>query len=166
VATHLSARLALPGDPADAFALVTDPAYVERVATATGGHDVEVTVTPAEGAEEGATTVSARTMPANLPSYAKAFVGDTIRLVETRVFGPSAADGSRAGTFSVDFGSTPISIRGTLRLAADGSASAMAIEIEITASVPFVGGKVERIAAEWIERFVAKEEKVAAGQVT
>jgi hypothetical protein len=162
VATHLSARLALPGDPADAYALVTDPAYVERVATATGGHDVEVSVTPDD--DDGATTVSARTMPANLPSYAKAFVGDTIRLVETRVFGPPAADGSRVGTFSVDFGSTPISMRGTLRLAADGSASAMAIQIEITASVPFVGGKVERIAAEWIERFVAKEEKVAAGQ--
>jgi hypothetical protein len=162
VATHLSAHLALPGGPGDAFALVTDPDYVQRVATATGGHDVEVSVTPDDGG--GATAVSARTMPANLPSYAKAFVGDTIRLIETRMFGPPAPDGSRAGTFTVDFGSTPISIRGTLRLAAEGTASAMAIEVEVTASVPFVGGKVERIAAEWIERFVAKEEKVAAAQ--
>lgn len=164
MATHLSARLALPGPPPEAFALLTDPAYVEQVATATGGRDPDVAVTRTD--DDGATTVSARTMPANLPSYAKAFVGDTIRLTETRVFGPAAADGSRDGTFTVDFGSTPIAIRGTLRLATDASATAMAIEVEITASVPFVGGKVERVAAGWIERFVAKEEKVAAARVT
>lgn len=160
MATHLSAHLALPADPAGAFVLVTDPAYVERVATATGGHDVEVSVSRSD--DGSATTVSARTMPANLPSYAKAFVGDTIRLTETRVFGAPAADGSRDGAFTVDFGSTPISITGTLRLAPQGPASVLGIEAGITASVPFVGGKVERIAAEWIERFVAKEEQIAA----
>lgn len=163
MATHLSARLALPGPPASAFALVTDPAYVEQVATETGGHDAEVTVTRTD--DDGATTVSARTMPANLPAYAKAFVGDTIRLTETRVYGPASADGSRDGTFTVDFGSTPITIRGTLRLTAESGASVMVIEIDITASVPFVAGKVERVAAGWIERFVAKEEKVAAARV-
>ncbi len=162
MATHLSARLALPGPPTAAFALVTDPAYVEDVATSTGGHDVEVSVTSTD--DGGATTVSGRTMPANLPAYAKAFVGDTIRLTETRVFGPPGSDGSRDGTFTVDFGSTPIAIRGSLRLAAHASASVLAIEVEITASVPFVGGKVEQVAAGWIERFVAKEEKVAAAQ--
>ena len=160
MATHLSAHLALPADPAGAFALLTDPAYVEEVAVATGGHDVAVSVTP--GDDGGATVVSARTLPANLPSYAKAFVGETISLTETRVYSAPAADGSRDGTFDVDFGSTPISISGSLRLAPEGDASGLAIEVEIKASVPFVGGKVEGVASGWIEKFVAKEEKVAA----
>ena len=160
MATHLSAHLALPDDPAGAFALLTDPAYVEEVAVATGGHDVTVSVTP--GDDGGATVVSARTLPANLPSYAKAFVGDTISLTETRVYGAAAADGSRDGTFDVDFGSTPIAISGTLRLAPEGDAAGLAIEVDIKASVPFVGGKVEGVASGWIEKFVAKEEKVAA----
>jgi len=160
VATHLSAHLALPFDPARAYALLTDQAYVERVAVATGGHDVEVSTT--SDGEGGATVVSARTLPANLPSYAKAFVGDTISLTETRVYAPAADDGSRVGTFDVDFGTTPITISGSLRLAAEGDASGLAIEIEIKASVPFVGGKVEGVASGWIERFVAKEETVAA----
>ena len=161
MATHLSARLALPADPTGGFDLVTDPAYVEQVATATGGHDVEVSVTPSD--DGGATVVSARTLPANLPSYAKAFVGDTLRLVETRVYGPASADGSRDGTCAVDFGSVPIKITGTLRLAAvEAAASAIAIEMAITASVPFVGGKIERVAQDWIERFVAKEQTIAA----
>ena len=160
MATHLSAHLALPADPAAAFALLTDSAYVEEVAVATGGHDVEVSVTAGE--DGGATVVSARTLPAKLPSYAKAFVGETLSLTETRVYGPAAPDGSRDGTFDVDFGSTPIAISGTLRLAAEDGASGLSIEVEIKASVPFVGGKVEGMASGWIERFVAKEETVAA----
>lgn len=164
VSTHLSAHLALPDDPETAFALLTDPGYVEEVATATGGHDVSVTVTP--GDDGGATVVSARSLPANLPSYAKAFVGDTISLTETRVYGPAAADGSRDGTFDVDFGSTPITISGTLRLQPEGEVSGLAIEVDIKASVPFVGGKVEGVASGWIEKFVAKEEKVAAQHAT
>jgi hypothetical protein len=160
VATHLSAHLALPSDPEGGFALLTDQDYVEEVATATGGHDVSVTITPND--DGGATVVSARSLPANLPSYAKAFVGETLDLTETRVYGPAAADGSRDGTFAVDFGSTPIAITGTLRLQPEGDLSGLAIEIDIAASVPFVGGKVESVASGWIEKFVAKEEKVAA----
>jgi hypothetical protein len=160
VATHLSAHLALPSDPEEAYALLTDRAYVEEVATATGGHDVEVSVTP--GDDGGTTVVSARVLPANLPSYAKAFVGENLELTETRVYGPAAADGSRDGTFTVDFGTTPITIAGTLRLLPEADASGLTIEIDITASVPFVGGKVEGVASGWIEKFVAKEEKVAA----
>ena len=160
MATHLSAHLALPADPAGAFALLTDPAYVEEVAVATGGYDVTVSVTAGDGG--GATVVSARTLPANLPSYAKAFVGETISLTETRVYGPAAGDGSRDGTFDVVFGSTPIAISGSLRLAPEGDAAGLAIEVEITASVPFIGGKVEGVASGWIGKFVAKEEKIAA----
>lgn len=160
MATHLSAHLALPSDPEGAFALLTDQAYVEEVATATGGHDVAVSITTHE--DGGATVVSARVLPANLPSFAKAFVGENLELTETRVYGPAADDGAREGTFTVDFGTTPIAIDGTLRLGAEGSASGLAIEIEIKASVPFVGGKVEGVASGWIEKFVAKEEKVAA----
>lgn len=160
MATHLSAHLALPADPVGAFALLTDQAYVEDVATATGGHDVAVTIT--EAPEGGATVVSARSLPARLPSYAKAFVGETLSLTETRVYGPAQPDGSRHGSFTVDFGSTPIHIYGTLRLASEGELSALLIEVDIKASVPFVAGKVEGMASGWIERFVAKEETVAA----
>ena len=160
MATHLSAHLALPAEPEGAFALLTLQEYVEEVATATGGHDVSVSITPSD--DGGATVVSARSLPANLPSYAKSFVGETLDLTETRVYGPAAADGSRDGTFAIDFGSTPITISGTLRLQPEGELSGLAIEIDIKASVPFVGGKVEGVASGWIEKFVAKEEKVAA----
>jgi hypothetical protein len=164
VATNLSARLAIPADPAAAFALVTDPAYVERVATATGGDDVAVTVTPTD--DGGATVVSMRSLPADLPSYAKALVGESVHLTETRVLGPAAADGSRSGTVDVAFGGAPVSVTGTLRLAGDGAGSTVAVEMAVKASVPFVGGKIEKFCAEQIERFLAKEGEIAAERLS
>ena len=160
MATTLAARFAIPGDPAAAFALVTDPAYVEEVAAATGGEDIEVTVTPSQ--DGGATVVSARTLPADLPSYAKALVGDTVRIIETRVIGPADADGRREGTVTVSFGTAPVTVEGTLSLAHNNPGSEVVVSMTVKASVPFVGGKIEKLCAEQIEAALAKEEHVAA----
>jgi hypothetical protein len=160
MATPLSSRLTFAADPAGAFGLLTDPGYLEEVAVATGGQDVEVRVTPSD--DGGATVVSVRSLPAEVPSYARALVGDTVRLTETRVIGPAAADGSRAGTVSVSFAGAPVTMEGTLTLHGDAAASAVDVAMSIKASVPFVGGKIEKFCAEQIERALAKEEEVAA----
>lgn len=163
MATSLSARLDLPADPEHAFALLSDPAYVEEVATGTGGQDVEVSVEPTD--EGGATIVSARSLPAEVPSYAKPLVGEHVRLTETRTFGPAAADGSRDGTLAVSFGSAPVGISGTLRLQAGGLGTEVLVELSVKASVPFVGGKIEKFSAEQIERALGKEEQIIVGRL-
>jgi len=103
-----------------------------------------------------------RSLPADVPSYARALVGDSVRLTETRVIGPAAADGSREGTVSVSFAGAPVTMEGTLTLHGDEGASAVDVAMSIKASVPFVGGKIEKFCAEQIERALAKEEEVAA----
>ncbi len=113
-----------------------------------------MTVTPSD--DGGATIVSERSLPSDLPSYAKALVGESVRLTETRVLGPAAADGSREARSTVAFGGAPVSITGSLRLAADGDASAVEVRMAVKASVPFVGGKIEKFCAEQIERFLAQ----------
>lgn len=163
MATSLSARLDLPADPEHAWTLLSDPAYVEEVATGTGGHDVEASVEPAE--DGGATIVSARSLPAEVPSYAKPLVGESVRLTETRTFGPAAEDGSRDGTLDVSFGTAPVSISGSLRLQAGGLGTEVLVELSVKASVPFVGGKIEKFCADQIERALAKEEKIIMGRL-
>jgi hypothetical protein len=163
VATSLSARLDLPADPERAWALLTDPGYVEEVAVGTGGQDPEVSVTPTD--DGGAAVVSARSLPAEVPSYAKPLVGDSVRLTETRTFGPAAEDGSRDGTLEVGFGSAPVSITGTLRLQPGGLGTEVLVEMSVKASVPFVGGKVEKFCAEQIERALGKEEQIIHGRL-
>ena len=100
MSTSLSSSLSLPADTQTAFAMVTNRDYLQRVAAATGGTDVEITVTPT--IEGGATIVSRRKLPAELPSYAKALVGDFLKLTETRSFGPAAEGAAGAEGFDDD----------------------------------------------------------------
>lgn len=161
--TSLSTRMPLPADPAAAFALLTDPAYVQAVGEATGGQDVVVAVEPT--ADGGAVVTSRRVLPAELPSYAKAVVGDSLKLTETRTFGPAAPDGSRTGTAKVSFDGAPVTITGPLSLAAADGGSELVLDAKVAASIPFVGGKIEKFAAEQIERFLRKEGEIAADRL-
>lgn len=163
MSTSLSARMPIPADPAAAYALLTDPVHVQAVGEATGGHDVVVTVTPTD--DGGAVVSSHRVLPAELPSYARAVVGDSLKLTETRTFGPAAADGTRSGTASVTFDGAPVSITGPIELVAAADGSELVLEAKVSASIPFVGGKIERFAAEQIERFMRKEGELAAARL-
>lgn len=160
MATSLQHRLDIPADLKAAFLLLTDPDYVREVAERTGGRDVEVTVTAGE--DGGATIVSQRTLPAELPSYAKALVGDSVQIHETRVLGPAAADGSRQGTIEVTFGGAPAHVTGTLALVATDGTSALDAAMQVKASVPLVGGKIERLCADQIAAALRKESTIAA----
>ena len=163
VAKSLTAQLDIATDLVTAYSLVTDESYVNDVATATGGTDVTVSVTPTHGG--GADVVSSRTLPADVPSYAKAMIGETISLTETRTFGPAAADGSRDGTITVAFAGAPVVITGPLRLSAGGGGTLVAVEMTIKAAVPFVGGKIEQLCADQIEAALRQEEKIANSRV-
>lgn len=163
MATSLSAQVPVAADPARTFELVTDPAYVEAVATATGGIGVEVSVTPTD--DGGAVVVSARDLPAEVPAFAKALVGSSIRVEETRRYGPAEPDGSRRGTVDVGFGSAPLRLTGTLALVPTDTGSAVTLDGEVKASVPFIGGKVERFAAEQVQAFLTKETEVAVARL-
>ena len=159
MATSLSCQLPIPTDPHAAFLLLSDPDYVREVAERTGGRDVEVTVTADD--DGGATIRSHRVLPAKLPSYAKALVGDTVTIHETRVFGPAAQDGSRDGTIEVTFGGAPAHVTGTMRLEGSGT-SLLEVAMQVKASVPLVGGKVERLCADQIDASITRESVVAA----
>lgn len=163
VPTSLSARVEFPADPVRTYLLVTDKGYVRAVAEATAGQDVEVSVEPTP--DGGAVVTSRRTLPAELPSYARALVGDRLRLVESRAYGPAAADGSRTGTVEVRFEGAPVRIDGTLALRAEGEGSVIDMTAAVAASVPFVGGKVERFAAEQVRAFLRKETEVAVARL-
>jgi hypothetical protein len=104
-------------------------------------------------------------MPAAVPSYATPFVGDTITITEVQTWGPVQADGTASADVTVAFNS-PISYRGTISLVPGGIGSVAHNTGDFKASVPFVGGKVERVAAEQTERYLAKEVSVAADWLT
>jgi hypothetical protein len=154
MATDLAFEQSFPADPAAVMAMFRDPEYVREKGERTGSFDITVDV--ADAPDGGVVITSTRSMPAEVPAYAAAFVGDAITITEVQTWTPPAADGSATAEVTVVFNS-PISYRGTITLTAGPSGASARNAGQFKASVPFVGGKVERVAAEQTQRYLAKE---------
>ena len=155
--TRLQFSQVYAAEPAIVRSMVTDSAYIEERAIATGALTVDHTRTEApDGAVD---LVIVRTLPADMPSYARAIVGDTLTITEHQVW--QAVDASTCqGRFDVKF-SAPLVFTGTASMTYDGSHTAVVTAGEIKASIPFVGGKVEALALEQTERYLRKEQEFA-----
>jgi len=151
VSKKTSASMNLNGDAEAAYAVLIDPGYVQEKNEKTGGSDVNVTV-------DGDVVKVTRNLPA--PPIAQKISGPTIASDETTTWGPADADGNRTGTLVVDLGGK-VKMNGTLTLAANGDTSSLTIDMDIKASVPFIGGKIEGDAIKQFERAVAAEEPIA-----
>ena len=154
--TSFTYEQAFSAPPERVLAMMCDPEFVRAKAEATAGSDIEVEVIQHDA---GARVSSTRSLPAEVPSYAAPFVGDTLTITEVQQWGPGAD--ATVAEVSVDF-HAPLAYSGTITLVADGTGTVARHRGEFKASVPFVGGKVERVAAEQTQRYLAKETDVAA----
>jgi hypothetical protein len=151
----LRSALRYPADPAAAFAMLADPAFLERKAVATGSLTHAGSVQPSPPG--GATISLMRVLPAALPDFVRSFVGDTVEIHQTDVWNAPAADGSRTGTIEANISGAPVTIRGAMALEPDGSGTRHSITAVIKASVPLVGGKIEKTVIEIVHKAIEKE---------
>lgn len=157
MATRLEFQQQFPASAPTVLTMLRDPAYVLAKAERTGAFDIKVDV--AEQADGSVVVTSTRSMPAEVPSYATAFVGEHLTITEVQTWSAPAADGAAHAEVTVDF-HAPLTYRGTIDLSPGGSACTLDNRGEFKASVPFVGGKVEKVAAEMTQKYLAKETEV------
>jgi hypothetical protein len=163
VATRMSFEQTFAADPATVMALLSDAGYVQDKGERTGSFDVSVDITPTD--DGGVVITSTRSMPAEVPSYAAPFVGDTITITEVQTWTPLDGGGTATAAVTVEFNS-PLAYRGTIALSPSEAGTVALNEGEFKASVPFVGGKVERVASDMTQKYLAKEAKVAADHLS
>jgi len=146
--------------PADVRAMITDEQFINLRATRTGATTVESEVIDEPGG--GRTVVVTRTIPANVPSYAKSIVGETLTVTESQEWAVPAADGTGTAVATAEM-SAPIAFTGSMSITTDGSVTTVRTFGEYKASVPFVGGKVEEMAKEQTLRYLTKEQEIGRG---
>lgn len=157
MSTKLKKQFTFNCDPQAAYELLTSTDYAQEKNERTGGSDVSVNATD-NGA--GTTLVVERTLPANVPSFAKKFVGETITTVQTDEWSAADADGTRTVTSHVEFKGSPLEVNGKYVLKGDSNGSVMDIEFDIKAKVPLVGGKLEKVVLGETERAVVAEQEI------
>ncbi len=155
----ISETARFPATPEEVFAILADKDFQEAkcLATAAVSHSVEVT------AVDGRTRVrTRRELPAKgLPDVARSFVGDTLTVTETHDWGPAQADGSRHGTLEMEVKGAPMTMRGTVSLTPDGEGTLETIDSDLTASIPLLGGKIEKAAAPIVQQAITIETRLA-----
>jgi hypothetical protein len=134
--------------------MLADPAFREEVCQAmhASHHTVEV-----QGSGAGLTVVVDQTQPARgIPSYARKFVGDEIRIVQRERW-----TGGAGGALSLEIPGKPGTFEGTLALAGDAAGGTVeSLDGEIKVRVPLVGGKLEGLVGDLFRSALQAEERV------
>jgi hypothetical protein len=145
--------------PVTVFAMLSDEQFIVYKCEQSASLDVTASVKNSGGT---ITIHNRRVLPAKVPGFVKRFLGDTIPLDETQHWGDADDEGARTASFDVNFDGQPLHFSGTITLSADGDGTAVHTKGPLKCSVPLIGGKIENFAAEWIGKYLNKEQKVGA----
>lgn len=143
--------------PDEVYEMKTDPAFQERKCVEAGAvrHDVEVT-----SVGQGARVVTRRDLPTDdLPDFVKSIVGAHLTVTETYEWLGAAADGSRDGRVTVEAAGAPVALRGTVAIRPVATGTSLTIDGDLRASIPLLGGKIEKAAAPAFIRAIQREEE-------
>lgn len=137
----LRTELRFDADPASVFAMFTDEMYVGRKAKAANAVRHEVSI---DRDGDRFTVRLLRVMPPDVPDFIRRFVGDSIDLAQTERWEPASSDGARDGSIHIEMVGQPVTFNGTMALRPNSHGSITTVQGTIKASVPFVGGRIER----------------------
>ena len=146
-------ELSYDAPPADVFAMLSDPAFREKVAAAQDVVSSDITLTP-NG--EGFDLVTKQVQnTSGLPAIAKKIAGDTTQAVISEQW----AD-ARGGSLEITAPGKPTSATGTITLMETGTGTSEVVELDVKVKVPLIGGKLESVMADQIKAGIETEQTV------
>ena len=147
-------ELTFDATPDEVLAMLTDPGYWDKVAVATAA--ISSTATMESSRDTTTVVVDQLQRVVGVPGFAKKFVGESTRAITTQVWKGGTA------SYVVDTPGKPTSMKGTLTLSAQGSGSVLAYDLDVKASVPLIGGKLESLVVDLFTDGLAKEQSTGS----
>jgi carbon monoxide dehydrogenase subunit G len=136
-------ELTYDAPPAEVFEMLADPAFREAACTAQDVISAEVHV---ERTGNGFNlTIDQQQKTDDLPSFARAFAGDSTRAIQREEW-----EDSTGATVRIEAPGKPSEVTGTITLRPEGSGTREIVELDLKIKVPLVGGKLEKLLAERI----------------
>lgn len=156
---RVEAEITYPAGPGTVAAMLADPEFVRARNQAM--HPLSATE-DVEGSPTGAFTVTTvRTMPTtDFPDAARRLVGESVDVRQVDAWAAPGRDGRRTGTMTVEIAGAPIRMQGDLELLPTDGGSLERVTGDLKASVPLVGGRLEKAAEPAITAAIRTEERV------
>ncbi|MEO7125106.1 MAG: DUF2505 domain-containing protein [Nakamurella sp.] len=152
--TDLTVTEEFTATSAAVYALITDASFLEARMVAGGG--LEPKVISVETVDGVTTVVTQQSIPADaLPSMVASMLGGDPVTERTEAW---RADGdSYTADFSLTVKGAPASAKGTMRLAATGTGSALTVNATANVPIPMFGAKLESVISEQITTVLTTE---------
>ncbi len=159
---RITEQLRHPASVHAVYAMLRDPAYQELRCERSGSLGHEVTIEePVDEAIYGPTVVTRRRMATDeFPDVTKSLIGRTVDIVETTSWGAASSDGTREASFTLSVEKTPVNLVGGVHIAPEGDHTVHTVDGELSAHVPFIGGKIERAIGPIITRAIELEDQL------
>ena len=134
--------------PAEVQAMLTDPAFREKVCVAVKSVDYSVDV-------EGSTvTVHHTQRVRKVPAFAAKLVGETIQIHQVEQWSTGEAK------LELTIPGKPGHLLGTILLTPNGAGTTYRVDGELKVSIPLVGGKLEGLIEKLLKMFLTREGEV------
>jgi uncharacterized protein YndB with AHSA1/START domain len=133
----------------EVYEMLVDPAFRRKVAAATDA----VSCDAAFGG--GKLVVREEQAVKGVPSFAKKFVGESTTAIHTEVW-----TAGTSATFEVETPGKPTHITGTVTLDERDGRTTHVYDLDVKASVPLVGGKLEKLVADLTAQGFDREHSV------
>lgn len=150
---RFSHQMTYDAPPADVHAMLTDPAFREKVCQAMHAVRTAVDIDP-DGS--GMKVVVDQTQPAQgIPSFAKKFVGDEIQIVQREQW-----QDHTAANLVVEIPGKPGALNGGISLAGSDGGTTETVSGDIKVKIPMLGGKLEGLIGDLLASALRTEERV------
>ena len=139
--------------PEQVYAMLATPDFREQVCEYQRFPKRTVTITPAGS---GMTVKVDQHRPADeVPSFARKLVGDEINIVQEEQWSsPTSA------SLQVSIPGKPGEMRGSVAITGDAGGTTEVVEVEVKASIPLIGGKIEGLIGDMLLKALRAETKV------
>jgi|GEM_PF-5396130 len=158
---RIEKKVTYPGSVQEVTRALTSRELAEKRAAAFKVDDIQHEVTDSDADHPASTTVI-NVDSAQLPSKVRKFAPSTIR-AEVEQKWSLASDDAASGALTVNAGGLPVKIQGSQQLRAMGVGETEAtFLVDFSVSIPFIGKKVESMAAGKVDHFLAQDAKLVA----
>jgi len=139
----------LPAGVEDVFAVIVTQ---EHQAAKAAAQSAESSARVEERPDGTVVVHTVRAVPTTgMPGPVVGMVGSTLRVREKQTWGQQRTDGGRRADLEITVDGAPVRMTGILTLSPTGEGSTLAVDADLTCSLPLVGKKIETAAQPTIE---------------
>lgn len=139
--------------PEQVYEMLSDPEFRDAVCAFQRFPRREITITPTGSGMD--VKVDQHRPATEVPSFARKFVGDEINIVQSESW-----TSKTEAKLHVTIPGKPGDMLGTVTLTAKDGGTTEVVAVEVKASIPLVGGKIEGVIGDMLGKALRAENKV------